>query len=87
MKKNYKTMQYEKEIRNFMHKRKKNTNKTYINNLEEEALLKMKETREKYNNDTENMHNIYDLILCELLYKLGYENVVKEFINIPKWYA
>lgn len=28
-----------------------------------------------------------DDILCELLTRLGYEEVVKEYNKVPKWYA
>lgn len=37
--------------------------------------------------DRETNHIMADSVLCELLVKLGYKDVVKEFDNIRKWYA
>ena len=37
--------------------------------------------------DQETGHIEADQVLCDLLISLGYENVVKEFYEINKWYA
>lgn len=39
------------------------------------------------NNDTEIAHIAADNILCEILEKLGYTDIVKEYSKIDKWYA
>lgn len=39
------------------------------------------------NSDVEAAHNQADKILCDLLNSLGYDDVVKEFENLEKWYA
>lgn len=39
------------------------------------------------NTDIEAAHNQADKILCDLLNSLGYDDVVKEFENLEKWYA
>lgn len=38
-------------------------------------------------NDPECNHSAADGILCEILEKLGYGNIVKEYDKIDKWYA
>jgi hypothetical protein len=37
--------------------------------------------------DTEDAHKEADKILCEMLIKLGFEDVVKEYNEVGKWYA
>lgn len=37
--------------------------------------------------DKEQFHKDADMLLCEVLCKLGYEEGIKKFINTPKWYA
>ena len=37
--------------------------------------------------DIECAHSAADGILCEVLEKLGYGNIVKEYDKIDKWYA
>lgn len=37
--------------------------------------------------DIECAHSAADGILCEILEKLGYNNIVKEYDKINKWYA
>ena len=37
--------------------------------------------------DIERAHSEADAILCELLEKLGYVEVVQAWTKIPKWYA
>ena len=39
------------------------------------------------NPDKEAAHSQADKILCDLLNSLGYDDVVKEFENLEKWYA
>jgi len=51
----------------------------------EEAILKLKECQK--NNDTEVAHVYADDVLCDLLEGLGYEDVVKEYYKVDKWYA
>jgi len=50
----------------------------------EEAVERLKTCKEK---DVETGHGEADNILCELLCFLGYEEVVKEYDEIEKWYA
>lgn len=49
------------------------------------ALKKMRE--EISNGDTEIAHSRADYILCELLKTLGYDELVKLYDEVPKWYA
>lgn len=37
--------------------------------------------------DTEVAHMKADNILCALLYELGYDEVVKEYDKVSKWFA
>lgn len=37
--------------------------------------------------DGERAHVEADEVLCKLLTALGYDDVVKEYREIPKWYA
>lgn len=37
--------------------------------------------------DTEFGHMKADYLLCQLLYELGYEEVIKEYDKVSKWYA
>lgn len=53
--------------------------------LKNEAVNAMKELS---NTDDHEMNHINgDNILCDLLTKLGYKEVVEEFENLYKWYA
>lgn len=50
--------------------------------------LAIKELREQQaSGDTEEAHAHADRVLCELLTKLGYADVVDEYSQINKWYA
>lgn len=40
----------------------------------------------KDDRDEVSWHTKADDLLCELLRRLGYDEVVKEFESIPKWY-
>lgn len=51
----------------------------------EEAILKLKEQQNDY--DIEVAHSRADDVLTELLTSLGYEDVVREWDLVPKWYA
>lgn len=51
----------------------------------EEAITKLKELQKGY--DTEGDHVQADDVICKLLESLGYEDVVKEYDAIGKWYA
>lgn len=37
--------------------------------------------------DKEDSHRIADAYMCELLRELGYDEGVKIFENMPKWYS
>ena len=49
------------------------------------ALLELKKVAA--NDDIEVAHQEADWVLCELLKKLGYGDVVEAYCDIPKWYA
>lgn len=60
---------------------------------EKEMLLlyeyerKMSNIAESSNYDVEVDHSKADKLLCELLEKLGYKNIVDIFISLEKWYS
>ena len=37
--------------------------------------------------DEEKVHIKADKLLCDFLKQLGYDEIVKEYNKIPKWYA
>lgn len=39
------------------------------------------------NDDTEDAHSDADNLLCELLEKLGYAQLVEKYREVAKWYA
>lgn len=41
----------------------------------------------RYGEDLEGAHGMADGLLCEVLRKLGYEEGVKVFEDMTKWYA
>lgn len=41
----------------------------------------------QHNDDLEATHGVADDILCKLLIAIGYDDVVKEWEKVPKWYA
>ena len=51
----------------------------------EEAIKKLQELQES--EDTEWAHGEADEILCDLLNTLGFEDVVKEYYFIMRWYS
>ena len=51
----------------------------------EEAIRKLKQCQGS--GDTEMQHSDADDILCELLSRLGYQEVVAEWQAVNKWYA
>ena len=51
----------------------------------EEIIARLKELQQS--DDTEAAHVEADWIICNLLDDLGYENIVKEYDAIMKWYA
>lgn len=53
--------------------------------LKNEAIEKLKLAKE--DPDQESAHVHADAILCALLVDLGYQEVVDEFKDVPKWYA
>lgn len=52
----------------------------------EEAIKELKIASEEAD-DKEAAHIFADEILCELLTSLGYEDVVKEWKKVGKWYS
>lgn len=56
-------------------------------NLEEEYLEKLKEIQNECCNDTEVRHWKEDILLCDLLNKLGFKKIVSVYRNSDKWYA
>lgn len=50
-----------------------------------EALVLLRE--EQKNEDWEIAHSNADDILCKFLLSLGYEDIVREYNLINKWYA
>ena len=58
--------------------------------MEEEIKLlinRMRDLSEIESYCTEENHVEADGILCDLLRKLGYEEIVKYFYNVEKWYS
>ena len=51
------------------------------------AALRELQENEKAEGSHEALHRNADAILCSLLISLGYEDVVREFAKIEKWYA
>ena len=52
--------------------------------LMDETIRKLQECAHE---DIETRHMQADKILCEFLNQLGYQEVVKEYEKLPKWYA
>lgn len=53
----------------------------------EQAIAKLKEIQNCDDGDRESWHRDADIVLCELLTSLGYEDVVTEWYKVLKWYA
>lgn len=53
--------------------------------LSDEMVSRLQE--EANNDDTECAHINADDILCELLEKLGYKDVVEKYNEVSKWYS
>lgn len=54
----------------------------------DEALPRMKELKWKsIEEDAESAHCAADALLCEILDKLGFEEVTKIFWEMERWYA
>ena len=51
----------------------------------EEALSRMNNASER--SDVEERHQDADEILCDVLEKCGYQELVKVFDNMKKWYS
>lgn len=49
--------------------------------------IKRKLVELRFSNDREAAHIEADELLCEMLKMLGFEDIVLEFDQIPKWYA
>ena len=50
-------------------------------------LKEMRKLVKMSQSDPEEAHYLADEILCEILYELGYDEIVDIFDNIRKWYA
>lgn len=61
--------------------------KQVIKDLNKEYLEKIKEYQERNKGDEEARHIAEDDLLCELLTKIGFDEVVKQYIKTSKWYA
>lgn len=54
----------------------------------DEAIPRMKELkRQSFEEDTEGAHCAADILLCEILDKLGFEELTKIFWETERWYA
>ncbi len=53
--------------------------------LENEYIEKIEQECKGF--DQESDHVYADNLLCELLKELGFNNLVKRYEEIPKWYA
>jgi hypothetical protein len=53
--------------------------------LQKEFVEKMQECIN--DGDTESAHANADVLLCELLIKLGYKDLVTEYNKVNKWFA
>jgi hypothetical protein len=51
----------------------------------EEALKTLSELKRE--DDIEMAHREADVVLCQLLFTLGYGDVVTEYHRVHKWYA
>ena len=51
------------------------------------AIEKLEAAKTNFSGDLEALHMEVDDILCELLEMLGYQEVVKIYKDIDKWYA
>ena len=60
-----------------------NVSKSYIEELEKQ----MKSLANDSCSDYEIGHEMADRILCELLCKLGYEDIVSDWNKVGKWYG
>jgi len=54
---------------------------------DEERQNYINQLKECEKEGTEDAHINADNILCEILTKLGYDDIVKEFDKLDKWYA
>lgn len=54
----------------------------------DEAILRMKELKKKsLEEDAEGAHCAADILLCEILDKLGFKELTKIFWEMERWYA
>ena len=53
----------------------------------EQAIEALKAIKVDYSDDIEIAHKEADVVLCQLLFTLGYGDVVDEYHRIYKWYA
>lgn len=54
--------------------------------MREEIIKRLRQLQQE-NIDIEGVHEEADKLLCELLTSCGYEDVVREWDEVPKWYA
>lgn len=57
-----------------------------LTKFEKSILEQMKELEEE-DGDYEICHSQADNLLCDLLIKLGYEEIVDSYHKVGKWYA
>lgn len=53
----------------------------------EQAYEALEQIKDRGTGDPEQSHQEADQILCDLLTQLGYEDVVRMYQSITKWYA
>ncbi len=58
-----------------------------IEHLDDEFSDRMRAIKEEFGGDFEEAHCLADALLCEVLRKEGYNQLVDLFIDIDKWYA
>ncbi len=50
-------------------------------------IIKQKLIKQQSNRNTETAHSEADEYLCDLLVKLGFEDVVEEYTKLNRWFA
>lgn len=55
--------------------------------MDRETAIEQLKSCQAPDGDEEYAHGEADKILCELLNSLGYQDVVEEWVKVPKWYA
>ncbi len=76
-----------KELKRLQKENRSSIPKQVIEDLKKEYLVKIKQKQEKYDCDREARHVEEDGMLCELLIKLDFKEVVSQYVKTEKWYA